>query len=343
MTVTAGAHVSIDRTVPRIRRWAAIWIAIVALVVLVGSLGYMVLFGWSLSDALYMTVITLTTEGYREVRELDDGGRAWTILVAISGVGIIFGTVGIVAETLVAEVLSGRRQRQRMANSVAALKDHFILCGYGRVGSTVAGELQHAGVPVVVLDIVAASTEQAERDGFLIVEGDATRNEVLIAAGIARAKGLITTVDTDATNVYVTLSARALNPRLFIVARANEEGSEAKLRQAGADRAVSPYTRAGRQIAELATRPRVADFIDFALSHGQLSFTIEELEVAADGPLAGQTVADLANRGIHVMAIVTHGPRQFDTSAPMDRILAAGDQLIVSGTAEVLRELRAAL
>src|SRR5437870_4854277 len=126
MTVTAGAHVSIDRTVPRIRRWAAIWIAIVALVVLVGALGYMVLFGWSLSDALYMTVITLTTEGYREVRELDDVGRAWTILVAISGVGIIFGTVGIVAETLVAEVLSGRRQRQRMANSVAALKDHFI-------------------------------------------------------------------------------------------------------------------------------------------------------------------------------------------------------------------------
>jgi voltage-gated potassium channel len=343
MTVTAGAHASIDRTVPRIRRWAAIWIAIVGLVILIGSLGYMVLFGWSLSDAVYMTVITLTTEGYREVRELDDLGRAWTVLVAVSGVGIIFGTVGIVAETLVAEVLSGRRQRQRMASSVAALKDHFILCGYGRVGSTVAAELKHAGVTVVVLDIVAASTEQAERDGFLIVEGDATRNEVLIAAGIARAKGLITTVDTDATNVYITLSARALNPRLFIVARANEEGSESKLRQAGADRAVSPYTRAGRQIAELATRPRVADFIDFALSHGQLSFTIEELEVAADGPLAGQTVADLANQGIHVMAIVTHGPRQFDTSAPMDRVLVAGDQLIVSGTAEVLKELRASV
>jgi voltage-gated potassium channel len=341
MTVTAGAHVSIDRTVPRIRRWAAIWVAIVAFVVLVGSLGYMLLFGWSLSDALYMTVITLTTEGYREVRELDDLGRAWTVLVAIAGVGIIFGTVGIVAETLVAEVLSGRRQRQRMASSVAALKDHFILCGYGRVGSTVAAELKHAGVPVVVIDSVAASTDLAARDGHLIVEGDATHDDVLLAAGIARAKALITTVDTDATNVYVTLSARALNPRLFIVARANEEGSESKLRQAGADRAVSPYTRAGRQIAELATRPRVADFIDFALSHGQLAFTIEELEVAPDGPLAGQTVADLANRGIHVMAIVTHGPRQFETSAPMDRVLAAGDQLIVSGTAEVLQALRA--
>jgi len=328
---------------PRIRRWVVTWLLIVGLIVVVGALGYILFFGWSFSDAIYMTVITLTTEGYKEVRELSDPGRAWTILVAVAGVGIIFGTVGFVAETFVAEALSGRRQRQRMAETVAALKDHFILCGYGRVGSTVARELEHAGVRVVVIDSFAASTELAAREGHLVVEGDATHDDILLAAGIARAKALITTVDTDATNVYVTLSARALNPRLFIVARANEEGSEAKLRQAGADRAVSPYTRAGRQIAELATRPRVADFIDFALSHGQLAFTIEELEVAPDGPLAGQTVADLANRGIHVMAIVTHGPRQFETSAPMDRVLVAGDQLIVSGTAEVLKALRASL
>jgi voltage-gated potassium channel len=324
----------------RIRRWTLIWLSVVGAIAGIGTLGYIVFFGWSITDALYMTVITLTTEGYKEVRALDDPGRAWTSLLAIAGVGIIFGTVGFVAETFVAEALSGRRQRKQMADAVAALRDHYILCGYGRVGSTVAAELKHAGVQVVVIDSVAVSTDLAARDGHLIVEGDATRNEVLVAAGIARAKSLITTVDTDAVNVYVTLSARALNPRLFIVARANEEGSEAKLRQAGADRAVSPYTRAGRQIAELATRPRVADFIDFALSHGQLAFTIEELEVAADGPLAGKTVADLANRGIHVMAIVTHGPRQFETSAPMDRVLAAGDQLIVSGTAEVLRALR---
>src|SRR5438093_7045377 len=328
---------------PRIRRWALIWLGVVALVTTVGTLGYVLLFGWSIGDGLYMTAITLTTVGFKEVRDLDSLGRAWTILLALAGVGIIFGTVGFVAETFVAEALSGRRQKQRMAQTVATLKDHFILCGYGRVGSTVARELEHAGVPVVVIDSVAASTDLAAREGHLVVEGDATRDDVLLAAGIARAKALITTVDTDATNVYVTLSARALNPRLFIVARANEEGSEAKLRQAGADRAVSPYTRAGRQIAELATRPRVADFIDFALSHGQLAFTIEELEVAADGPLAGQTVGDLANRGIHVMAIVTHGPRQFETSAAMDRVLAAGDQLIVSGTAEVLKNLRATI
>jgi len=327
--------------VSRLRRWTLTWIAVVLGIATVGALGYVVFFGWSVADAIYMTVITLTTEGYKEVRELDTAGRVWTMLVAVAGVGIIFGTVGFVAETVVAEALSGRRQRRRMAQQVAALRDHYILCGYGRVGSTVARELVHAGASVVVIDRVAASTELAAREGHLIVEGDATRDDVLVAAGVTRAKALITTVDTDAVNVYVTLSARALNPKLFIVARANDENSEAKLRQAGADRAVSPYTRAGRQIAELATRPRVADFIDFALSHGQLAFSIEELEVAADGPLAGQTVADLANRGIHVMAIVTHGPRQFDTSAPMDRVLAPGDQLIVSGTAEVLKALRA--
>jgi voltage-gated potassium channel len=319
-----------------------IWVGVVLAIAGVGAAGYVILFGWSASDAISMTLITLTTEGYREVRELDDAGRTWTVLVALAGVGIIFGTVGFVAETFVAEALSGRRQRRRMAEAVGALKEHYILCGYGRVGSTVARELEHAGVPVVIIDTQTASTDLAAQEGHLVVAGDATHDDVLVEAGIARAKGLITTVDTDATNVYVTLSARALNPRLFIVARANEEGSEAKLRQAGADRVVSPYTRAGRQIAELATRPRVADFIDFALSHGQMQYTNEGLEVRADGPIAGQSGADLAGRGIHVMAIVSHGPRQFDTHAPMDRVLAAGDQLIVSGTAEVLRALREA-
>jgi voltage-gated potassium channel len=340
MTVSAASTATLSTRLPRIRRWALVWVAIVALVTAIGTLGYVALLGWSVGDGLYMTAITLTTVGYKEVRELDGLGRAWTMLVALAGVGIIFGTVGIVAETLVAEVLSGKREQRRMTEAIDRLQDHFILCGFGRVGGTAARELEHAGVKVVVIDIHPESVEQAERDGHLVVGGDATRDEVLLAAGVTRARGLITTVDSDAQNVYVTLSARSLNPKLFIVARANDEGSEAKLRQAGADRVVSPYTRAGRQISELATRPRVADFIDFALSHGQLAFSIEEVEVAAGGPLAGKTVAELIGRGIHVMAIVSHGPRQFETNAPMDRVLAPGDQLIVSGTADVLRQLR---
>jgi voltage-gated potassium channel len=336
-TLPPGSAAPSPRT---LRRWALIWLAVVGGVVLIGTLGYVVVLGWSISDGVYMTAITLTTVGYKEVRDLDEVGRVWTMLLALAGVGIIFGTVGFVAETFVAEALSGRRQRQRMAERVAALKDHYVLCGYGRVGSTVARELEHAGARVVVIDPVATSTERAAREGHLIVEGDGTRDEVLVAAGVPSAKALITCVDTDATNVYVTLSARALNPRLFIVARANEDGSETKLRQAGADRVVSPYTRAGRQIAELAVRPRVADFIDFALSHGQLSFSIEEIEIGADGPLAGATVGDLMQRGIHALAIVTHGPHPFETNPAPDRRLQSGEQLIVSGTADALRPLR---
>lgn len=170
----------------------------------IGTLGYMLFLGWSASDAFYMTVITLTTEGFKEVRNLDDGGRAWTMLLAVAGVGIIFGTVGFVAETVVAEALSGRRQRRSMAKTVAGLQDHIIVCGFGRVGATVARQLEHAGMPVVVIDTVAASVEAAGREGHLVVAGDATNDAVLVEAGIGRARALITAVDSDATNVYVT-------------------------------------------------------------------------------------------------------------------------------------------
>ncbi len=314
------------------------WLAIVATTIVVGTAGYLVL-GWSISDAIYMTGITLTTVGFKEVQDLDDIGRLWTLLVAVAGVAIIFGSVGIVAEAVLSDVVSGRGEAKRMTQAVDGLRGHFILAGYGRVGATVARELGHAGQRFVVVDINAESLARAQADGHLVVMGDATNDEILRAAGIDRARGLITTIDTDANNVYVTLSARALNPALFIVARANQEGSEAKLVQAGADRIVSPYTRAGRQIAELAVRPRVADFIDFALSHGELAFSIEEVEVAAGRPLEGRTVADLRTEGIFALAVV-RGERDYEPNPTDDRVLVAGENLIVSGSAETLRDLR---
>jgi voltage-gated potassium channel len=314
------------------------WLAAVLGIVVVGTAGYVAM-GWSVGDAAYMTGITLTTVGYKEVRELDSLGRAWTILLAVAGVGIIFGSVGIVAEAVLSDVVSGRREAKRMAEHVAGLRDHFILCGYGRVGSTAARELAHSGQRFVVVDVNPASLEQAAADGHLVVNGDATRDAVLREAGIEHARGLVTTIDSDALNVYVTLSARALSADLFIVARANQEGAEAKLIQAGANRVVSPYTRAGRQIAELAVRPRVADFIDSALSHGELAFSMEEVEVAAGGPLVGRTIGALRDDGIFALAIV-RGERDYEPNPPPDRVLAVGDGLIVSGTAETLRDLR---
>jgi voltage-gated potassium channel len=321
-----------------IPRLALLWVVIVLAVIAVGTAGYMLTDGWSFGDSLYMTVITLTTVGFSEVHAQGDVGRAWTMVMSVAGVAIIFGTVGVAAEAVIAEAVSGRREKRRMAQAVAALERHFILCGYGRVGRTAARELEHTGTPFVIVDINQASVDEAEHDGLLVVSGDATHDEVLETAGVRRARGLVATMDSDANNVYVVLSARAMNPNLFIVARANGEDAEAKLRQAGADRIVSPYSRAGRQIAELVTRPRVADFIDFALSHGQVSFSIEEVDVAEDGPLVGQTMADLVSRGIHPLA-VAHGQREFETAPAADRVLVVGDQLIVSGTADALRAL----
>jgi voltage-gated potassium channel len=309
--------------------------------IVIGTVGYLILQpGWRLLDALYMTVITLTTVGFREVNTLNDAGRIWTMILSLSGVGLIFGSVGIVAEYLVVEATSGRREAKRMTDAVNKLSGHYILCGFGRVGQTVARELAHANRKVVVIDILAESLARARNEGFLEVEGDATEEATLRAAGIERAKGLITTIDSDAHNVYVILSARALNPQLFVVARANTADSEARLMQAGASRVVSPYTMAGHRLAELATRPRVVDFIDAALSHGELAFSMEEVEVVAGNPTtAGATVASLRDSGVFILAIVT-GEKSYEANPPADRVLRAGETLVVSGSVPRLRELR---
>jgi voltage-gated potassium channel len=355
MTDAARVEVAERRAAPRPRPWSRaarnvveivqgrhvrIWLLVVLATAVIGSIGYVVLFGWSVRDAVFMTVITMTTVGFREVRELIDWPeRIWTMLLAIGGVAIIYGTIGIVAEAVLAEASSGRREARRMAEQVAALNRHYILCGYGRVGSTVARELVHGGHPLVVIDIEAESLARAAADGHLVVQGDATSDATLRLAGIERARGLVTTIDTDANNVYVTLSARSLNPDLFIVARANAEGSEAKLEQAGANRIVSPYTMAGRRIAELAIRPHVADFIDAALSHGELSVSMEQVEVVAGGPLEGRTVGDLRDEAIFTLAIVP-GNGRYEANPATDRVLRVGESLVVSGSTERLAELR---
>ncbi len=339
--MTTGRTVGRSRPVPPGAapwRLLRVWLLVVAMAFAVGTAGYIVVGGWSLSDAFYMTAITLTTTGFREVRELDEPLRLWTTVVAIAGVGIIFGTVGIITEELVRDATSGRREAKRVADELSGMRDHFILCGYGRVGSTVAREMVHEGHRVVVIDGNEPSLEHARRDGLLVVEGDATDDATLLTAGIGRARGLIATMDSDANNVYVILSARALNPRLFIVGRASAAEAEEKLRRAGADRVVSPYTMAGRRLAELASRPRVVDFLDQALSHGQLAFSLEELTVAAGSPLADRDVAALRRDGIFVLAIV-RGEADYEANPPDGRVIRPGEVAIISGPHEELRRL----
>ena len=312
------------------------WVAIVALAIAIGTAGYMVIEGWGFLDALYMTVISVTTVGFKEVRELDASGRIWTMIMSGTGVILVFGTVGIVTEYLILEATSGRSRTRRMEQAVAALSGHFVLCGYGRVGSTVARELVHEATPFVVIDTNADSLERARADGHLVVEGDATDDATLRRAGIERARGLISTIDSDAQNVYVILSARAINRALLVVGRASTPSAEEKLALAGASRIVSPYTMAGRRLAELAIRPRVVDFLDAALSHGELSFSLEELHVTLDGGLNGTTVAGLRERGLFVLAILTDDGRYAANPAD-DRLLAVGETIIASGSAEAFR------
>ena len=316
-----------------------LWIALVLAAVVAGTLGYVVIEGWAPLDALYMTVITVTTVGYREVGTLGDAGRIWTMLLAVVGVGLLFGFVGVVAESLVVEATSGKREARRMAREVDGLSGHVVLCGYGRVGSTVARELRHDGEAVVVIDVLPESLQRARDDGFLVVGGDATDDATLRAAGIERARGLITTVDSDAKNVYVILSARAINPSLFVVGRANAAGADARLMQAGADRVVSPYTMAGHRIAGLAMRPRVVDYIDAALSHGELAFSLEEVTAREGDSVAGRTVGELREDGIFTLAIVPPTGGYAANPRPERRVVA-GEILIVSGSAAIVAALR---
>lgn len=308
--------------------------------IIVGTAGFAMLEHWTVEDALYQTVTTLTTVGFREVHELDSAGRAWAMLMSVAGVAIIFGSIGIISEYVVDEVASGRREARTMARSVEAMRDHVVLCGYGRVGAAVARELNHAGHPVVVIDTDEGSRARALADGHLVVPGDATTDAILEEAGVTRARGLIASVDSDSENVFIVLSARQLNPSLFIVARSNAVESEAKLLRAGANRVVSPYGTAGRRIAELAVRPRVIDFIDAALSHGELNFSIEELPVTAGSWLEGRTVGELRQRGVFTLAVF-QGEERHEAHPPDARSFASGESIVVTGPSDELRAVSA--
>lgn len=313
-----------------------LWLTAVLVLSLFGAAGYMVLERWSFFDSYYMTIITLATVGFKEVHPMDRAGEAWTMLMSVMAVAVIFGTVGVAGESLIAEMASGKREVKRMQRKVDALHGHFIVCGYGRVGSLVATELRDEGAEVVVLDTDPRSLERAQNDGFLVVPGDGTSDTTLLKAGVERARGLVSVIDSDANNVYVTISARSLNADLFIVGRASTASVMKKVLQAGADRTISPYEMAGRRVVQLVLKPGVVDFIDAALSRGDLSFGMEEVNV--DARLAGQTVGQLRALGLFTLAI-RHDPGIYEPNPADDRELLAGESLIVSGSTAAMRAI----
>ena len=322
-----------------LRRIVAAAVATVAVFV-VGTVGFGRLLHESWHDALYRTAVTTTLTGLDSTPR-GTGAEFLTVALALSGVAI-FGYLAAQAIEAVANEIAGEaRKAKRRRRMIDELRDHFIICGYGRVGRRAAEELAAAGRPFVVLDFSPDSLAAARERDVLYLEGSGAEDEDLEAAGIDRAAGVLASADSDADNVYITLSARARRPDVVIVARASDAEAERKLLMAGASRVVQPYSSAGIEMAKLATRPQVAAFLDLVSSHGGPDLRFEEIEVRAECESAGKTIRELriqSETGAVVVAVRRPDGSFEVTPTPGERI-DAGDTLIAMGTEVELRAL----
>lgn len=308
-----------------------------------GTFGYVAIEGWEPWESLYMTVITVTTVGYKEIRPLSRAGEAFTMVLLFLGVGTALYTFTLIATTIVEGGLPARLQWRRRERMLETLKEHYIICGYGRIGSTVARQFKRERVPFVILERDPARYQSALDDGFLAIDADASREDVLRRAGIDRARGLIAVVGTDAENVYAVLSARGLAPSLFIVGRAETDDAVTKLKRAGANRVISPYQIGAVQIAQTALRPAVVDFVELATSSENLELAIEEIPVSAASALANHSIleANLRQRYGVIVVGIQREDRKMEFNPEPDTAIRAGDTLVVLGRPDSLKRLEA--
>lgn len=312
-------------------------------IIAIGVIGYTAIEGWPFLDCLYMTVITITTVGYTEVHPLTTGGRIFSIFLIIGGVGgALYAITGIV-QYIVEGNIGTTWERRRMKNKIAQLKGHFILCGFGRVGEEIARTFKAEEVPFVIIDNEPECIARIDEAGYLHLQGDATKDEVLKEAGIERARGLVAAVGSDTDNTYITLSARGLCPDLFIEARASSEEARTKLKRAGADRIVFPHGIGGRRMAMLALRPAVVDFIDTVTYSRGREMQLENVDIGKNSQLAGLTIkAARSDTGITALAMRKKNEKLLLNPSD-EEIIEDGDQLIVIGTKKQLEALEEAL
>lgn len=261
-------------------------------VVVYGVAGFMVLEGWSFTDSLYMTVMTLTTVGYREVHPLDTQGQLFAITLIIFGVSLLLTTLSLAATTISQRDFGQQARRRRMQRSIDAMRNHYIVCAYGRVGRSVARQFEEEGVPFVVIDRDEDLEARMIDDGVTYLLADPASEDTLIAAGIERARAVVTAVDSDAENVFITLTARALKEEVYIVARAAKGETIDRLRRAGADRVVSPYRHSGRQMAVLASQPLLSDYLEVEAGP-HVTLRVDEVYVEPDSDLDGAVIRDV--------------------------------------------------
>jgi voltage-gated potassium channel len=310
-------------------------IAVAAFVglLVVGTIGFIAILGEGLVDALYRTVVTVYTAGLVAPPD-STGAKLFTLLLIVWGVAIFLYVFGLVIELVVRGTVSGTWAERRMRRRVERLEGHYIICGYGRVGREIGREFQAAGVPFVVLDFNPDAIEAAIENEVHYLQGNGTEDADLAAAGLARASGLAASSDSDTDNLYITLSARAARPDLLIVARAADADAAQKLRLAGADRVVQPYSTAGREMAKLVLKPQVAAFLDLVSATGGADLRFEEIEVSAPSGQTGRSIKEIDIRGKTGALVIALRKRDgtFDTTPNPDAVLDDGDVMICVGT-----------
>jgi voltage-gated potassium channel len=317
-------------------------LAVIILVVVIGTVGYMLIEGWNFLDSLYMTVTTIFTVGFGEVHPLSRGGHVFTLVVIVLGVGTLLYGLGAMVEFVITGQLSGMFRRRVVKKRVERLEGHYIICGYGRVGEAVAEQFRSDRAKFVVVDNDPDSIERAEAAGILVVRGDASTDEVLEAAGVTKAKGLVSAVGSDAGNIFIVLSARVMNPELFIIARSASTDAISKLRRAGASRVVSPYDIGGRKMATLMLKPLVSDYLEVVTGGGELAFLVEEFQLAHNCCVIGQSIEALDVRkktGSTILAVQRASTGLFDTNPSPDATLLPGDKVIAIGTSAEISKL----
>lgn len=305
------------------------------IILLCGSIGYILIEGseWTTLDALYQTMITLTTVGFQEVHPLSSSGRIFTMFLILSGMGFIFYFLFRVTEVVIEGTVKDLFGRRKLEKKITQLEGHYIICGYGRIGRTVAQLLQQKPLEVVVIDKNAEFIPEFQEKGILYLLGEATDEDLLLRAGIDRAKGLVAVVSSDADNVYITLTARGLNPKLFILARAAEEASARKMIRAGADKVVSPYDIGARRMANTILRPTVIDFIELAMHTRNLELQMEEITIQEGARIQDVTLMESAIRkeyNLIVVAIKKKSGEMIFNPSPQAK-LHVGDTLVVLG------------
>ena len=310
-----------------------------------GTLGYFFVEDMPLFEAFYMTLITISTVGFSEVKPLSYMGRVITIIIIVWGISLLTYTLGQVAKVFVEGELRRILGRRKLEKQIAALRDHYIICGYGRIGAIIVHELMADRIPLVVIEQDPARIEELDSENILYLAVDATSDEALVAAGLSSARGLVTAVSSDADNVFIALSAKGMRKDIFILARSSSVSSQSKLLRAGASRVVCPYQMGAKRMAEILQKPTVIDFLDQTMMNSKLGLAMEEAPVAESSPIVGKTVMSSSLRqdfGVMIVAIKKEAGKMIFNPSPGEQF-HAGDVIVAIGEKEKLAKMTEAI